>query len=74
MVRGGCSDPDCDDCRTEWPDRGGPVIWFHERVLRHTVKRKDFPPVWAHGGQIPKRTLVNCKCGKTWVRRERVPR
>ena len=47
------------------------MIWFHEYVLRHTIKRKDYPPVWVHGGQRPKRTLVNCQCGKTWVRTAR---
>lgn len=45
------------------------MIWFHELVLRHQVKRTDVPPVWVHGGQRPKRVLVNCGCGKVWVRR-----
>jgi hypothetical protein len=50
------------------------MIWFHELVLRHTVTSKDYPPVFVHGGRLPKRTLVNCKCGKSWVRRHRMPR
>lgn len=50
------------------------MIWVHEKVFRHTTKRKDFPPVWVHGGKIPKRTLVTCSCKKTWMLRGREPR
>jgi hypothetical protein len=45
------------------------VIWFHEMILRHDIKRTEMPAVWVHGGQRPKRVLVNCQCGKVWVRR-----
>jgi uncharacterized membrane protein YsdA (DUF1294 family) len=50
------------------------LIWLHEKVFRHKVRRKDFSAFWAHGGQIPKRTLYTCSCKKSWVRREKVPR
>jgi hypothetical protein len=47
-----------------------PVIWFHERVLRHRIRQvKVFEAVWVHGGQRPKQVLINCSCGKSWVRR-----
>ena len=51
------------------------MIWLHEKVFRHQVRRKDFSAFWAHGrASYSKRTLYTCSCKKSWVRRERVPR
>jgi hypothetical protein len=43
------------------------MIWFHERVLRHTLRRNTMitAPMW---DRAAKGVLVTCSCGKTWAK------
>jgi hypothetical protein len=43
------------------------MIWWHERVLRHTLRRNTMisVPMW---DRAAKGVLVSCSCGKTWAR------
>jgi len=43
------------------------VIWFHEKVLRHTLRRTKMITV-PMGDLAARGVLVACSCGKSWAR------
>jgi len=47
------------------------MIWWHEKVMRHQVRRVKMlavPEDDSRREHVVKETLVKCSCGKVWAR------